>query len=373
MAVTISGMFGSGKTYFADSPVVINISGLEWPGSSPFNIVEVDVIYDSKTVGKFRVDTGGQTSISLDISSALKAIWSGYDYTKEVGKANDAKASAGTSGFTPSDGDGFVNGYRSYRSYSLIVYTEYLDSQDGQFKRTASPVITGGQCAIGWLTEWERKKIMDEHNDDTAYADVSCLENTNTRNGDASNKPRTSPERVGSESITSWVDVSSAGTKSVFWPKGATPAADGTSEHAPIVLRDSMPYTDFLFVNRRGAVETCSGQMKEAMGIDVETQHYARSEHPSFKPVRSLMAIAKGGRRSWQMSSGHQTREWAEWWTEEFLMARQWWMLWKGPGQDTASYVPVIVEPAKKQTSVYDKSKQQMPSVEFTVTLALEG
>ena len=54
-------------------------------------------------------------------------------------------------------------------------------------------------------------------------------------------------------------------------------------------------------------------------------------------------------------------------------MARQWWMLWKGPGQDTASYVPVIVEPAKKQTSVYDKSKQQMPSVEFTVTLALEG
>jgi hypothetical protein len=31
------------------------------------------------------------------------------------------------------------------------------------------------------------------------------------------------------------------------------------------------------------------------------------------------------------------------------------------------------VEPAKKQTGIYDRTKQQMPSVEFTVTLALEG
>jgi hypothetical protein len=67
------------------------------------------------------------------------------------------------------------------------------------------------------------------------------------------------------------------------------------------------------------------------------------------------------------MSSGEQTREWAEWWTMEFLTARQWWMLYKG------AYVPVIVEPAKKQTSIYDRTKQEMPSVEFTVTLALEG
>ena len=67
------------------------------------------------------------------------------------------------------------------------------------------------------------------------------------------------------------------------------------------------------------------------------------------------------------MSSGHQTREWAEWWTLEFLKARQWWMRYQG------SFVPVTVEPAKKSTNIYDRAKQQMPSVEFTVTLALEG
>ena len=48
-------------------------------------------------------------------------------------------------------------------------------------------------------------------------------------------------------------------------------------------------------------------------------------------------------------------------------MARQWWM-WCDD-----RWLPVIVTPAKKSTGIYDRAKQQMPSVEFTVTLALEG
>ena len=346
MAVTVSGMFGGGKTYFADSPVIIDVSGLEWPASSPFTVVRLEVIYDTKAVGEFRADTGGQTSISFDISSALRAIWSGYPFSSEVSAANGASSSP----------------LRSYRSYSLKVYTEYIDSTDGEFTRTESAEISGGRCAIGWLTERERAGIGAKEN-----ADASHWEHSNPRNGDASTKPRTSPERVGSASITSWTDVSSSGTQSVFYPAAADPAADSYDAHAPMVLRDTVPYTDFLFVNRRGAVETCSAPVKESMDIAVETQQYARVERPSFKPSRSLMAVAKGGRRSWQMSSGHQTREWADWWAGEFLMARQWWMLYEG------SYVPVIVEPAKKQTSIYDRAKQNMPSVEFTVTLALEG
>lgn len=198
-------------------------------------------------------------------------------------------------------------------------------------------------------------------------ADVSHLEHTNLRNGDASTKPTSSPELVGEDSITSWVDVQEGATRSLFYPSKANTAEDGQSAHAPIVLRDYRPYVDFLFVNRRGAVETCSGMMKEDMNITVETQQYARAGRPTFKPERSLMAIASGGRRSWGMSSGYQTRDWAEWWTLEFLMAKQWWMLYKG------RYVPVIVEASKKSIDIYDKTKQQMPHVDFTVTLALEG
>jgi hypothetical protein len=112
--------------------------------------------------------------------------------------------------------------------------------------------------------------------------------------------------------------------------------------------------------------------MLEALGISVDTNHYARVERPTFRPSRSLMAISAGGRKSWNMSSGHQTREWAEWWTMEFLKSRQWWMRYP-VGEATGTFVPVIVEPGKKEIDIYDRSKQQMPSVEFTVTLALEG
>lgn len=390
MAVSVSGMFGkiNGQvhTYFADSPVVIDISGLEWsrPGeavTSPFTIVRVEVVYNNNVIGDFREDTGGQTEAHFDISSALKAIWSDFDFNLEVDEAKKAAAStASGSSFTPGTSQpAYVNGIRKYRSYYLRIYTEYLDSTDNEYVVTqckdadGNTDIPGGQCLIGGLTEWERSLINDN-----TKRDVSALEHSNTRNGDASTKPAESPERVGQNSITSWVDVTDNGTKSVFYPatfNNGWGQDDYTEEHAPIVLRDNQDYIDFLFLNRRGAIETCSGMMKEAMNIDVDMKSYTRIERPTFKPSRSLMAIGNDGRRSWQMSSGYVTREWAEWWTMEFLggKRKRWWMKYKGPGQTSATYIPVIVEPAKKSINIYDKTKQQMPHVDFTVTLALEG
>lgn len=391
MAVTVSGMFGSGKTFFADSPVVIDISGLEWPGTSPFNIVRVEVYQADRLVGTFKGDTGGQAEISFDISSALRVIWSDYGYAKEVAAANSAKASASTNiSYTAvSDSVDFFSdnpGVRKYREYSLRIYTEYLAGDDGGvYTETictdehGNTTITGGRCAVGSLTEWERYMITDK-----ADADVSHWEHTGVRNGDASTKPTSSPECVGSQSITSWVDVSNGGTKSIFYPStynngqgnsdDVPGSASGWTGHAPLVLRDTQPYVDFLFINRRGAIETCSGLTKESMDIDVQVQQYARVERPSFKPSRSLMAIGTDGRRSWQMSSGYVTREWAEWWTMEFLggKRKQWWMRYP-IGDANGQYVPVVVKPAKNSTSIYDRSKQQMPHVDFTVTLALEG
>ena len=349
-------MFGNGHTYFADSPVIIDISGLQWPGSSPFNIVRVNIVYDGKTIGNFYADTGGQTSISFDISSALRTIWSGYQFDAEVSKANNAATDTATSSH--------IVQRRYYRAYSLEVLTEYIDSHDGELVQTSSGIISGGKCSIGHLTEWERNSMADQ-----TRADLSHWEHTNLRNGDASNKPTDSPERVGKDSITSWVDVSNAGTQSIFYSCHTDGENDNPSAHAPLVLRDSQVYVDFLFLNHRGAVETCSGLTKEAMNIDIEVEQHARTERPLFIPSHSLMAIGTDGRRSWQMSSGFVTREWAEWWAMEFLggKRKQWWMKYKG------RYVPVIVTPAKKSTTIYDRTKQQMPHVEFTVTLGLEG
>ena len=368
MAVTISGMFGDNNTYFADSPVIININGLEW-GSSPISLVRLRVIYESVAVAEFRIDAGGQSSVSFDISSALRTIWSGFDFSSEVNAADSAVFAANTLPFHAADDADHTDGVRGYRTYSLEVYTEYIDSSDNQLVTTFSGTFDGGRCAIGKFTELERSVVADE-------SDVSVLDGKNRRNGDASTKPASSPERIGRDSITSWVDVGSGGTTSRFYG----PATDGgdtdaAAAHAPLAVRDTVPYTDFLFVNRRGAVETCSAQMQESMSIEVDTDQYSRVERQSFVPERSLMAIASGGRRSWSMSSGYQTRDWLEWWTTEFLMARQWWMLreYSAAGLTVKKFVPVTVKPAKKSMGIYDRSKQKMESVEFTVSLALEG
>lgn len=352
---------GQIHTYFVDSPVVIDISGLEWPGSSPFNIVRVQVVYDGNIVGNFHSDTGGQSSTSFDISSALRSIWADYDYSWEVREAQRGLSMA-------------ADWLREHRSYSLRIYTEYLDNY-GEFVSTqcvdedGHTDIPGGQCAIGGFTERERSMIPDKE-----AADVSYREHENLRFGDASTKPTDTPERVGSLSPTSWVDLHSEGTQCVFYPASAQMGNDQQGSHAPLVLRDSVPYVDFLFLNRRGAIETCSGQTLEAMGINVKVTQYSRTSRPSFSPVRSLMAIGQDGRRSWQMSSGYVTREWAEWWALEFLggKRKQWWMRYP-IGEAGGTYVPVIVEPAKQDISIYDRSKQNMPHVDFTVTLALEG
>lgn len=353
MAVDIKGMFGNNKTYFSGSPVVIDIAGLEWNSNSPFNIVRVNVMYGGKMVGDFHADTGGQTAISFDIESALQSIWADYDFASEVNTA--------TAALTATSGEG-QSATRDYREYSIQLSTEYLDSHDNEFTSTESQTFTGGSCMIGALTEWERYNIENKED-----ADASHWEGTNQRNGDASTKPTNSPERVGKSSLTSWVDLGDDGTTSTFFPSTASPTADDKTQHAPLVLRDTIDYQDFLFVNRRGAVETASALMKEALDISAEAKQYNRVERPTFKPSRSLLSVPSGGRRSWEMSSGYVSREWAVWWAQDFLKGQRHWMLLEG------MFVPVIVEPAKKSVSIYDRSKQQLSHVDFTVTLVLEG
>ena len=353
-------MFGDDKTYFAGNPVMITVSGLQFPSESSIKVCRIKVLYDGGEVGDFSGEVTG-SSIEFDISSALRALWADYNtFDAELAAASAAIKSEVESTVT-----------RNQRDYSLQVLTEYISS-DGVFTTTDSGTFSGGQCVIGARTEWERSLLTS-----VAEADLSTLDQTNPRNGDASTKPRTSPERVGSDSITSFVDFADINpdpqksvvqTRSTFYPSDAESASDSYQPHAPIVLRDDdVAYIDFIFVNRRGAVETCSAKMLEALDINVETKTYTLAGKSSYIPTRGLKTISSGGSRSWSMSSGYQTREWAEWWTLEFLMSSQVWMRYNN------TFLPVTVVPAKKSVSIYNRTKQEMPSVEFTVTLALEG
>jgi len=372
--VIISGMIGEDNTYFADNPVIITVSNLDFPAASAIKVVRVQVLDSSEAVvGEFSGDVAGASpySITFDISSALRSLWAEEDFSNEVDAAQSARAEGGQHEYQ-----------RGTKPYSLKVQTEYIDQTDGTIVTTQCHiekdgqilyVIPAGKCIIGGRTEWERSQVTSDQN-----RAADSLQGDNPRNGDASTKPTSTPELVGSQSITSWVDLNGQGTKSVFFGAEVSTAQDSSECHAPIVMRDDVPYVDFLFVNRRGAVETCSAKTLEALDIAVETKQSTRIGIPSYKPTRTVTARATGGRRSWSMSSGYQTREWAEWWTLEFLMARRHWMRYplpsiEGGAGGGSAFVPVTVVPAKKTTGIYDRTKQEMPSVEFTVTLALEG
>ena len=222
-------MFGEGHTYFVNSPVVIKISGLYWGETvtSPFTVVRVQVKYASNVVGEFRADTGGQTEISFDISSALRAVWSDRTFDNETEKANNAISSSTEQ-----------SAVSNMRPYFLCIYKESLSSDDGGVftttqceDRHGNTDIPGGQCLPGSFTEWERSLIAD----DDQY-DVATLEHTGVRNGNASTKPISSPERVGRNSITSWVDVQPGYAKSIFYPPSYN---EGMGENDDVAGRDS--------------------------------------------------------------------------------------------------------------------------------------
>jgi len=366
ITINISGMKGEVNTYFTDSPVVINIDGLRLPDGSRIMVCKLHVLYENDVKGEFSGEvnnsTNGQT-LTFDISSALRAIWAEYDFSQEVEAAQSAAAGGGSSMVVS----------RLAKAYQLKVYLEYISDADGGHTVIESDIYNAGYCIAGGMTEMERLTVRS--------GDVSVLQNTNLRNGDASTKPKDTPERVGKDSITSWVDfddidpsasVVQPATITHFYPASASAEEDPlqANDHAPLVLRDNVPYIDFIFTNRRGAVETCSALMKEALDITISTKQYSKTGIPSFKPYPSLIATGSEGRRSWSMSSGYVTREWAEWWVMEFLAARRrkrWWMLYNG------AFLPVTVQPTKNAVRIYDRAKQEMVSVDFTVTLALEG
>lgn len=328
---TISFPSGAG-TYFADSPVLVTIDGLAFPAESPFKVVCVQV--SGEVTSTFRSEVANTSSVTFDISSALRAMWAEETFSEEVQAATSAHTDSGTHAAG-----------RSHKGFSITAWTEYIDTEqdDNPFVQSAPSDPKTSYSLPGKASELER------------FLHPS---NTSAVNAAGSMKPATG-ERIGPNSIRSTCSINGDG-QYIEYTK-----SDGGN-----TVRDTdHNYVDFLFVNRHGCVETAAAQTLENMEVNVSVTVYSRSGTPSWNPNFSLNAIAGGVRCKWEMSSGYQTREWATWWAKDFLQARRWWM-WS---PDDQSYLPVVVEPSKKNVSIYDRAKQEMPHVDFTVTLALEG
>lgn len=319
---------------------------------------------DTTDVIPFFAEVGNDTSMDFDISTGLRAMWDNYTFGDELRAAQDA-----ATGIL----DTAQVADRACLVYKVRANTEWIDKDGTPHEGSSYASSEESYGLLGGWTEVERFTGEGQPNIESLIGYIGGRAAVL-----ASTKPTDSPEIIGVNSIVSegmitYQDSETAGSpvihRQIFHPvkeDGFNVATFSVNGHT--YVRDAgRDFVDFLFINSRGAMESCSATMKESLSINISSQVHAHVERPSFVPTRSLMAINSGGRRSWSMSSGYQTREWAEWWTMEFLRSSHHWMLIDG------RYFPVTVEASKSDVPIYDRTKQELPHVDFTVKLALEG
>lgn len=130
---------------------------------------------------------------------------------------------------------------------------------------------------------------------------------------------------------------------------------------------DTRNRVTFLFVNSRGVFETISVLPYESLSYEVISSRKSLSQLPSYAPKPIATTHKQGGGAVWQMSSGYVSREWADWYASEFLMARQYWM-WHDN-----KWLPVVVEPDSDTVMVADRNDPSLMAVNFTVRSAVSG
>lgn len=313
---------------FIENPIIVNVDYDGFPGDSTFRqiVIQVQVTFTWDTSAHnyyFYADASSGSNVSVDISSALRASMKGWE-------PDAASVSlSGTSSIT-----------YPHSIFNVWVWQKYM--QDGiVVEDTANTTSRIAALAYyGGLTQYELL-TYNRH----VYDFCTSL--------DFSRKPSSGElQAVGDIKTTSSFDGSSVKT---------TTSIVTTADFEKGELQQ------FLFVNSLGVLETVSAFSRESLayGIESETKNLASAPAYFAKPNRTTHKT--GGRGKFAMSSGFITRDWADWWTTEFLMAKKYWMLYDG------RWLPVTVTPADDESTVYNKAEQRIPHVDFDVEIAVEG
>jgi hypothetical protein len=131
---------------------------------------------------------------------------------------------------------------------------------------------------------------------------------------------------------------------------------------------------EFQFVNSRGIVESISAESDESMLNSGEDVVDTISTPKRFNETGTL-SVRKGDRStSYKMSTGYITREWAAWWLDEFFsgdnfrrsIKQSCWIKLSG------KWIPCYAT-LDNDTTIYDKTKNDLVRIDFTVKLAIGG
>jgi hypothetical protein len=123
---------------------------------------------------------------------------------------------------------------------------------------------------------------------------------------------------------------------------------------------------DFIFINRFGLAESVTAVMRESLEYAVESNTYVVPSDINFRARTQTVNYASSPQASYGMSSGYVSREWAEWWVNEFTVCRKAWMVENG------SLIPVAIIPEESLT-LYDRTKPSLIAVNFTVRFSFTG
>lgn len=132
---------------------------------------------------------------------------------------------------------------------------------------------------------------------------------------------------------------------------------------------------EFQFVNGLGVVESISAESLESVETSGTSELGAITAPASFTGVNRLSVQKSGRRPKYKLSTGYITKEWAEWWHNEFFdgsdkfrktLTASCWMKMNGTWFPC---VPVIED----DFTLYNRTDNGMVKIDFTVHLAIDG
>ena len=150
-------------------------------------------------------------------------------------------------------------------------------------------------------------------------------------------------------------------------PEGAFQFTSGSTMSLKGYYRSNNHGVHFLrFINGFGAVENISVRAKEKLSYEVSGETHSLVQQGVDRTVERRYATKAQPVGVYELSSGYVPQRWAEWFVQELLTAPRVWI------QVAGKWIPALIE-AKDDCVIYDRTKPEMPHVDFTLRLAIDG
>ena len=120
------------------------------------------------------------------------------------------------------------------------------------------------------------------------------------------------------------------------------------------------------FINGFGAIENISVCTKDKLAYEVSGETYSLVQDVSVRSNDRRYAVKSQPVGVYELSSGYVPRRWAEWYVQELFTSPMVWIQLGG------KWIPSLIE-AEDDCVIYDRTKPEMPHVDFSLRLAIDG